>query len=148
MQETPLSMVRFVEIDGGLKVYAVAKHDEHAAPILIDALLLDDDYLALATYYTHEADIRTILSEACGRWNTTVAEQLGISLGQPSGKALSGATRVTQHPADDESELGEAFLDSLGDTSNSVFGRASAPRGRAGDALRSVAELPAQAITH
>ena len=148
MQQTPLCMVRFVEIEGGLKVYAVAKHHEHPEPILIDTLLLDDEYPALATFYTHEADIRSTLSEACGEWSAAVAGHLGIILGQLTGRTQSGATRISTQLPDEESELGDDFLKSLGNPSALVFGRASAPRIRPGDALRTVTDLPPQAITH
>lgn len=144
MQQTPLSMVRFVEVDGGIKVYAIGKHEDHAKPILIDAMLFDDEYPALAKFLTHESDIRSALNEACAEWSEMVAELLCIDLCQ------DGATASAKiNPLDEDFDLGldDDLLDSLNTTDN-VFGRASAPVQRGIEAIRSVSTPPPEAIKH
>lgn len=145
MQQTTLSMVRFVEVDGGIKVYAIGKHPEHPNPILIDAMLFDEEYPALALFYTHAADIRSRLSEACDEWTPAVADQLSIVL-----YPMQNNPAIMTPEPEPELLLDDDFLDQLKDDFPASMGRASAPRApsRAGSALRKVAEVPAEAVTH
>jgi len=150
MQQTAVSMVRFVEMNEGIRVYAIAEHPETKSPILIDVMLLDEDYTALATYYTNEADIRSSLHEACAEWSDTVAKALGIQ--------LTSAMHITTEPplcsADDSDlELPAGFeqelMDGLNEEHAATFGRAAAPAPRSrGEALRAAANVPAEAVTH
>lgn len=150
MQQTPLNMVRFVEMDGGIRVYAIAKHPETQSAILIDAMLFDEDYPALATYYTHEADIRSTLHQACGEWSDNVANDLGIQLTS----AILGERKPTpQSPTTPDIVLPDDFDQELShriDADESLtFGRASAPAQRSrGEALRAVAHVPAAVVAH
>ncbi|MFO6995444.1 hypothetical protein P3D53_14470 [Pseudomonas aeruginosa] len=144
MQQTSLSMVRYVEVDGGIKVYAIARHHDHESPVLIDAMLFDEDYPALATFYTHPADIRSALGEACGDLTGHVARQLGIALASPD---LRKQQPVPDTKEDDELFLDDDLLDDL-ETASEVFGRASAPRMRGGEALRAAAQVPTEAVKH
>ncbi|MCF5371967.1 hypothetical protein [Pseudomonas syringae] len=137
MQETQLSMVRFVDVDGGIKVYAIARHQEHPNPIMIEAVLFDTDYPALAHYYTHPADIRSTLAEACGEWSGDVADQLGIVLSPDLPQARSSDVGALEDDA--------SFIDSIGESSPSVFGRSSVLRG---EALRGVSERPTGSVAH
>lgn len=146
MQQTALTMVRFVEVEGGIKVYAIAKHPEHEQPVLLDVMLYDEEYPALATYFTHTSDIRSSLSESCGEWSDAVANHLGIKLSQAALTPQKGSHQVEDEPL----ALDADFLDDLADQQesfNPVFGRASAPRPR-GETLRAAAQLPPEAITH
>lgn len=144
MQQTPLCMVRFVEVEGGIKVYAIGKHDDHAKPILIDAMLFDEEYPALAKFLTHESDIRSALNEACAEWSEMVAQELCIDLCQDGASAL-----VKINPLEDDFDLGldDDLLDNLENTDN-VFGRATAPIQRGIEAIRAVSNLPPEAIKH
>lgn len=78
MQQTRLSMVRFVEGIDCIKVYAIAQHERFAAPILIETTLDDHEYQAQSAFYTHPADIRSRLHNACAEWAPDVAPLLGI----------------------------------------------------------------------
>lgn len=145
MQQTALTMVRFVEVDGGIKVYAIARHADYEQPILIDVMLFDEEYPALATYFTHTSDIRSSLNESCGEFSSAVAQHLGIKLSQPTVRPQNaGQAQDEEAPLtlDDDliSDVAENF-------DPAVFARASAPRPR-GEALRAVAQLPPEAITH
>lgn len=137
MQETQLSMVRFVDVEGGIKVYAIAKHQEHPSPIMIEAVLFDTDYPALAHYYTHQADIRSTLTEACGEWSVDVADQLGIVLSPDQPQAQT----------DDEVALedDDSFIDSIRESAPSAFARANVVRGKA---LRDVSQRPTESVAH
>ncbi len=145
MQQTSLSMVRYAEVEGGIKVYAIARHHEHESPILIDAMLFDEDYPALATFYTHPADIRSALGEACGELTGKVAQQLGIALASPQIRKQELAPSSFE---DDELVLDDELLDDLEASHPEVFGRASAPRLRGGQALRAAAQVPTEAVKH
>lgn len=146
MQQTALAMVRFVEVEGGIKIYAIAQHPEHKQPVLLDVMLFDEEYPALATYFTHPSDIRSSLNETCGEWSDAVAQQLGIVLSEATNAQAS-------HPPKPEEEtltLDEDFIrdvDSATEEYSPVFARASAPRQRV-DALRAVALVPPEAVTH
>lgn len=150
MQQTPLNMVRFVEMDGGIRVFAIAKHPESQNPILIDAMLVDDDYPALATYYTHEADIRSTLHEACAEWSDNVANDLGIRLTsallaeqKPNSQLPAVADIVLPDDFDQELNHGLEADEAL------TFGRASAPAPRSrGEALRAAANIPTEVVAH
>jgi hypothetical protein len=150
MQQTPLSMVRFVEMVGGIRIYAIGKHPGTKSPILIDAMLFDEDYPAMATYYTHETDIRSALHEACAEWSDTVASDLGIEL---TSVVTAAASEPTPQPPLADMELPDNFdsklLEGLDAEDAKTFGRASAPAPRSrGEALRAVANVPAEAVTH
>ncbi|HDS1721649.1 hypothetical protein NPS53_09065 [Pseudomonas putida] len=146
MQQTPLSMVRFVEVEGGIKVYAIAKHPENEQPVLLDVTLYDEEYPALAIYYTHAADIRSSLNESCGEFSEAVAKHLGIKL-----SPAAPLPQKTTHQLEDEPlQLDEELLNELSDHHDGfspLFARASAPRQR-GEALRAVSQVPPEAITH
>lgn len=146
MQQTALTMVRFVEVEGGIKVYAIAQHPEHQQPVLLDVMLLDEEYPALATYYTHTSDIRSSLNESCGEWTDAVAQHLGIKLSQATSAPAVPARMTEEEPL----TLDDEFMSDLGDPQEEfspMFARASAPRPRS-EALRAVAQLPPEAITH
>ncbi|MPQ71462.1 hypothetical protein [Pseudomonas sp. MWU12-2323] len=147
MQQTQLSMVRYVEVEGGIKVFAIAKHQDHPNPILIDTMLFDEEYPAMASFYTHAADIRSTLNEACAEWSGSVAEQLGIALTPQQAGAPS---TVLRQKIDDEAEfeLDDAMFDDLENDTHPVFARANAPRRSPGEALRRVSQIPPEAITH
>lgn len=150
MQQTALSMVRFVEMVEGIRVYAIAEHPDTKSPILIDVMLLDEDYPALATYYTNEADIRSSLHEACAEWSDNVAHDLGIQLTSSITTSTEQARYGSDHsdlelPADFDQEL----MEGLNAEHAATFGRATAPAPRSrGDALRAAANVPAEAVTH
>jgi hypothetical protein len=151
MQQTQLNMVRYVEVEGGIKLFAIAKHQNFPNPILLEAMLFDEEYPALATFYTHTADIRSTLNEACAEWSGSVADQLGIALSPQA--AEEATTSVTSESSIDEDqemelELDDALLDELAEEPHPVFARASAPRARSGEALRRVTQIPPEAITH
>lgn len=145
MQQTSLCMVRFVEVEGGINVYAIARHQDHESPILIDAMLFDEDYPALANFYTHPADIRSALSEACGELTGMVAKQLGIAFASPQIR-----NQELEQPGieDDELLLDDDLLDDLEASHPEVFSRASAPRMNGGQALRAAANVPTEAVKH
>lgn len=145
MQQTALSMVRFVEVEGGIKVYAIAQHPEHEQPILIEVMLFDEEYPALATYFTHVSDIRSSLNESCGEFSGSVAAHLGIKLSQA---AVPTQKTVQAHEDEIPLTLDDDLISEVANNFDStVFARASAPRTR-GEALRAVTKLPPEAITH
>lgn len=146
MQQTALSMVRFVEVEGGIKVYAIAKHPENEQPVLLDVTLYDDEYPALANYYTHASDIRSSLNESCGEYSEAVAKRLGIMLSPAAPMTQQRTQKLDEEPL----HLDEEWLNELSDQHepyNPVFARASAPRQR-GEALRAISQVPPEAITH
>ncbi len=146
MQQTALSMVRFVEVEGGIKVYAIAKHPELEQAILLDVMLFDEEYPALATYFTHTSDIRSSLNESCGEWSDEVAKRLGIKLSQASVVPVKASQQLDEAPL----ILDEELLNELTDEQEAfipLFGRASAPRQR-GEALRAASKVPPETITH
>lgn len=150
MQETQLTMVRYVEVEGGIKVFAIAKHPIYPEPILLEAMLFDGEYPALAIFYTHAADIRSTLNEACAEWSGTVADQLGILLSSHPAPA-AGSEVAMKQPATEELEEeldATMFEDDMGIDPHPAFSRASAPRIRPGEALHRVAQIPPEAITH
>lgn len=144
MQESALGMVRFVELEGAIKIYAIAKHHEYSSPILIEAVLHDGDYRASSIFYSHAHDIRSTLNEACGEWSNMVADSLSITLSSP-------ATHRSRAPdASDAAfdlEFDDNLLDDIAVTENYPFGRATAPV-KPGQALRTVANVPADTLTH
>lgn len=146
MQQTALSMVRFVEVEGGIKVYAIAKHPDHEQPVLLDVMLLDEEYPALATYFTHASDIRSTLNESCGEWSDAVAQNLGITLSHATTIPQKNASNLEEAPLILDDELMSELTDQQ-EGFSPVFARASAPRQR-GEALRAAAQLPPEAITH
>lgn len=149
MQQTQLSMVRYVEVEGGIKVFAIAKHQDHPNPILIDTMLFDEEYPAMASFYTHAADIRSTLNEACAEWSGPVADQLGIALTPQQAVAPSDVFKQEMEDETEfEFELDDAMLDGLENDTHPVFARANAPRQRPGEALRRVSQIPPEAITH
>lgn len=116
MQQVMLAMVRFVEIDAGIKVFVIGKSEGNDTPFLIETSLFDGEYAAVSTYYRHIADIRSRLNLACAEWTLLVAELLGIQLDTVS--VAAHASRL-----DDDSELDDEFF---GDLVPSPSGRASA----------------------
>lgn len=147
MQQTALSMVRFVEVEGGIKVYAIAKHPESEQPVLLDVMLFDQEYPALAVYYTHSSDIRSSLNESCGEFSDAVAKQLGIKLSP----TVAQPQRTTQDIEEEPLTLDEETLSDLIDHQEGfapLFARAAAPRKRGGEALRAASRVPAEAVTH
>lgn len=132
MQQTQLSMVRFVEVDGGIKVFAIAKHEQHESPFLIETMLFDEEYPAHSVLYTHKADIRSRLNEACAEWAPEVADLLCIQL--DSAPASSVHSLEEQH---DDLDLGDDFA--FDDLVPAAIGRASASSAAKLNADRAVA---------
>lgn len=148
MQQLPLTMVRFVEVDGGIKVYCIARQDGRDQLALIEAVLLDDEHQAYATIHTEPAEIRIMLHEACGNWSNAVASQMGISLGQRTEKHLSGATRLPPPQVEEELVFDDDFLDDFKVGSDKVYGQASAPRRRTQTARPETLDTAQAAVTH
>ncbi|MBA1280558.1 MULTISPECIES: hypothetical protein [Pseudomonadaceae] len=141
-----LNMVRFVEVDSGIKVFAIARHPDYTNPVLIRAMLIDEEYLAAAEVVATDADIRNVLNEACGEWSGAVAKLLKIQLSE-------GVTAVPMASSDRNSEpelvLDEDMLDGLDFGPGKSFGRASAPLPRrAGEALKAVAMNKPDTVAH
>lgn len=153
MQQVALCMVRHVETHDGIRVFAIGKLPEDGRPVLIEAQLLDGDYLAQATYYLHKDDIRSHLNEACAEWSEQVAESLGLSLDlRPHAKAMAPRQPQTQAVMDSH-DLGEAFDESamsdivLDDAP--TFGRASKEAvGHRLAQLKAASIVPADIVPH
>jgi hypothetical protein len=151
VQQTSLGMVRYAPVDGGIKCFALACHPDYEHPFLLEALLFDDEYPALATFYTEEADIRSLLGEACGEWSNIVARRLGISF---TPKAQQGAEVAHDRAAldDFDAALAEQLDDDASEfskpASEDVFGRASAPRNARAELVLALSKVPPEAITH
>lgn len=153
MQQVALCMVRHVEMHDGIRVFAIGKLPEEGRPVLIQAQLLDEDYLAHATYYFHEEDIRSQLNEACGEWSDQVAESLGLILDlHPHAKALTPRQPRTEAVMADQ-DVEEAFdLSALRDIElddAATFGRASKQAvGNRLAQLKAATTVPADTMPH
>lgn len=153
MQQVALCMVRHVETHGGIRVFAVGKLPEDGRPVLIEAQLQDEEYLAHATYYFHEDDIRSHLNEACAEWSEQVAKSIGLSLDlrplakaqaphQPRTQAVTASQDVEE--AFDVSALGDIDLDDA-----LTFGRASKQAvGNRLAQLKAATTVPADTVPH
>lgn len=86
MKHVQLSMVRFVEEEAGIKVFAIGMHQQIETPFLVQAAVMDQECPVEASLVTSRTEIRTRLTEACAEWAPTVADMLGIQLDTPSAK--------------------------------------------------------------
>lgn len=107
-----LAMVRLVETDNGITIFALGSHDDFSQPFLIEANLEDYGSDTKAKIWASVADIRSHISRACGEWTQEAASVLDITINTPSS--------VFRHDHNDTDDMDG--LDDLPPT-----GRASAP---------------------
>lgn len=97
MMSISLTMVRSVQTDSAITVYALGAHDDYPAPFLIEAELLDFGHEAKTRMIHSKNEQRNCLNKFCAEWTAEAAKLLGLDMHRPD-PILS-----------DEDDLGYAF---------------------------------------
>jgi hypothetical protein len=142
MQQTRLCMVRFVEGIDCIKVYAIAQNERFASPILIETTLDDHEYQAQSAFYTHLADIRSRLHNACAEWAPDIAPLLGIEF--DTHPVPTQALKAPQPVANDRPASIVDRLDDDLDLPDDFFAEVPGVSGRAGVVAAAKSNQPLQ----